>query len=146
MYRQTDKYLNPIDAWGCAFVALHALWEKVSGVMIPQKKVLEVWIKNWNEREIDLESTIKSWQGVLNDFLAFGGPRIVYLGHVGADYIPQVNEEELLLFQRPGAEHFVYGKYDYALSKDVVVWDPYENSRTVKEGVIVSKRLFRVEV
>lgn len=146
MYRQNDKYLNPLATWGCAFVALHALWESVTGIQISQKKVLEIWIKNWNEKEIDLESTIKSWQGVLDDFLLVGGPKIVYLGHVLPERIPEPNEEELLLFRRPGSEHFVYGRYDYGKSQDVVVWDPFENSRTVSEGTIVSKRLFRVEV
>jgi len=146
MYRQNDPELNPIDTWGCGYIAEHGMWERESGIILPKRKVLEIWLKNYQEKDLLADSTMQNWQGVLDDFLAFGGPKMTYLGHRDADYVPAENERELLWFERPdGYRHFVLGRYDRERKIDVVDWDPYKDSRTVKEGKIIGKRIFRVE-
>ena len=144
-YRQGDPGLNPISTWGCGFIAEHAMWEVVSGIILTVRQLLEIWLKNWVEGDVDSESTMENWQGVLEDFLAFGGPKMEYLGHRPATYIPADNEEEILWFERAdGYRHFVYGRYDKGLGRDVVVWDPTEQSVTVSTGWIIGKRIFRI--
>jgi len=145
MYRQQDPLLNPIATWGCAYIALAALWEDVSGLGLSAKQVLEIWLKNWKESDVDAESTMNDWQGVLDDFLAIGGPKILYLGHRPATYVPTPAEREILQFQRSdGYKHFVYGEYDYTSNIDAVKFDPTLDSLTVRTGWIISKRIFKV--
>jgi len=135
MLRQNDERLNPISTWGCAFCSLLYHIEKVIGRLFTPKEILELWIRNYQEGDIDIESSMEKWQGVINDIT----DRLTYLGHFSANYVPAEDELEILLFQRPdGFKHFVVGD-----GKGGVEWDPYENSRTVREGEVVSKRIFR---
>ena len=135
MLRQNDERLNPISTWGCAFCSLLYLLEKVTGITFTPKSILSLWIKNYSEGDIDIESSMNDWQGVITDMT----DSLVYLGHFSANYVPAENEYEILLYQRPdGFKHFVVGD-----GKGGVEWDPYENSRTVREGAVISKRIFR---
>jgi hypothetical protein len=63
------------------------------------------------------------------------------------DYVCKPGEREILRYERPAElgdtastdrAHFVTGD-----GKGVLIWDPYGDSRTVKVGKVVSKRIFR---
>lgn len=135
MLRQNDKALNPIQEWGCAFCSLLYLLEKVTNATFTADYIIKLWFRNYTEGDIDIESSMDNWQGVITDCT----DDLKYLGHFPPDYIPAENEYEILLFKRPdGYKHFVVGD-----GKGGVEWDPWENSRSVKEGEIISKRIFR---
>lgn len=58
-----------------------------------------------------------------------------------AEYLPGSAELEILRFERQDVGvlvgHFVVGD-----GKGAVAWDPYGDSRTVREGKLISKRIF----
>lgn len=60
---------------------------------------------------------------------------------VTADYVPGPDELEILRFERQEVGnqigHFVVGD-----GKGKISYDPYGDSKTVREGVLVSKRVF----
>ena len=62
--------------------------------------------------------------------------------HATPEYLPKPGELEILRFERvpPGMtySHFVVGD-----GKGAVAFDPYGVSRTVRDGALVSKRIFK---
>ncbi len=137
MYRQNDPEVNPINKYGCYYMSMVYLDEKVSGNKYTGNEIVGRWFKNWNEGDMDVETTILDPSGVLEDFSGL----LEFVGKKPASYTPGPMEYEILRFVRPdGYVHFVVGD-----GTGQVEWDPWENSRTVREGKIESKRIFRVK-
>ena len=135
MLRQNDERLNPISTWGCAFCSCLYIIEKVTEKTFSPKEILNLWFLNLAEGDIDIESSMENWQGVINDVV----PGLKYLGHFSPNYVPSHDEYEILLYEREdGYKHFVVGD-----GQGCVEWDPWENSRTVSEGKLTSKRIFK---
>lgn len=136
MLLQTDERLNPIRTWGCYFCAILALDEQVYGKPYSPEEILRLWFKNWTEDDLDIESTVKNPQGLLDDLSG----KLEYVGKRGPEYQTARDEWEILLFynDRTGYTHFVLGD-----GHGRCAWDPIKNSVTVREGRVIGKRIFR---
>lgn len=136
MFRQTDQAINPMSQWGCYFCSILKLAEIVSGKEFTAKEVLAVWSKNGREDDIDIEATVLDPQGLCDDLP--GG--LKFLRREGASYFVKPGELEILEYFNPktGVIHFVVGD-----GMGVCAWDPWENSRTVREGYVRSKRIYK---
>jgi hypothetical protein len=110
--------------------------ELVSGIKFTDKEVLELWGRNFYEGDIDMESTILDPQGLCVDLNA----KLRFMGKYPASYIPASDELQILVYhnERTGITHFVLGD-----NKGNVIYDPYPNSKTVKEGKVIGKRIFK---
>jgi len=135
MFFQNDEKINTLSRWGCYFCSILAMDEKVTGIKFADKEVFTLWGKNFHEGDIDIESTILNPQGLCNDLKG----KLTFKGKFPANYICADNELEILLFHNDatGFDHFVLGD-----GKNKVIYDPYPNSKTVKYGKIVGKRIF----
>ena len=134
---QDDNRLNPLKTWGCYFISLANLASHVTGKRFIEKDILKGWFKNWQEDDIDAESTIIDPSGVLEDFGLYAD----FLVKKPADYLPGKNEYEILEYfnQRTGYIHFVLGN-----GRGECLIDPLGASVTVKEGKVRSKRIFKL--
>jgi len=135
---QADKALNPIDSWGCYVISIVNLDQLVAEKEYTAKQVLELWIKNYQEEDIDIESTVKDPNGLLEDLSGM----LTFLGKYDKNYLPALGEYEILEFYNPKTEiiHFVVGD-----GKGKCLIDPYLNSNTVKNGYVRSKRIFKLK-
>ena len=136
MFLQTSKYLNPISEWGCYFCVILALAEKVSGRVFTAPEVLELWLRNAREGDLDFESTVKNPAGLLADLP--GG--LVFLGWKSADYELGEGEFAALRWKHPvtGFIHFTLGNPREG------GWDPLGISKTASEGFVLDMRVFKV--
>lgn len=136
MLRQTDERLNPIRTWGCYFCSILALDEQVYGKTYSPEEILRLWYKNWTEDDIDIESTVRDPQGLLDDLSG----KLVFDGARGPEYRTARDEWEILQFynDRTGYKHFVLGD-----GHGRCAWDPIQNSVTAREGRVIGKRIFR---
>jgi hypothetical protein len=138
MYRQTDHLINPMEAWGCYFCSILALSEKVSGYHYPAKEVLSIWSKSGHDGDVDMEATVLDPQGLCDDLKG----NLKFLRREGASYLCKQGEYEILEYFNPktGVIHFVLGN-----GRGGCEWDPWENSRTVRDGYVRSKRIYGVK-
>jgi hypothetical protein len=138
MYRQTDPKVNPIHNYGCYYISILYIDEEVSGKVLAPNDIVKVWFKNWNEGDMDVETTILDPNGLCEDLSG----KLEFMGKYPATYMPAGNEREILRFVHPttGMVHFVVGD-----GKGKCKFDPFENSRTVREGKVESKRIFRIK-
>lgn len=137
MLRQTDKDLNWIGPVGCYILSIFAMAEAVTGVAKSAKDVFLAIADAWREGWINDQHAIVNAEAIADAT----GVDFTYLGKMPATYICGPGEKEILEFFNvaTGVTHFVLGD-----GKGGVAFDPYENSRTVREGKIVSKRPFKV--
>lgn len=134
-WAQNDKRLNPISEWGCYFISMVNLAQIITGKNFTDKDVIVSWFKNYQENDIDIESTILDTEGVLLDF----GVKCKFIGKKPADYVCSSDEYEILDYFNPKTAytHFVLGN-----GKGECLVDPFPGSRTVREGKVRSKRIF----
>jgi hypothetical protein len=136
MFYQNDEKINSVHRWGCYFCSILAMDELVSKVKFTDKEVMDLWGKNFKEGDIDIESTILDPQGLCNDLKA----QLKFMGKYPATYTPSSDELQILVYHNDitAITHFVLGD-----NKGSVLYDPYPNSRTVKEGKVIGKRIFK---
>lgn len=136
MLRQTDERLNPIRTWGCYFCAILALDEQVYGRPYSPEEILRLWYKNWTEDDLDIESTVRDPQGLLDDLSG----KLIFDGARGPEYQTKRDEWEILQLynDRTGYKHFTLGD-----GHGRTAWDPILNSITAREGRVIGKRIFR---
>ena len=136
MYKQTDKRLNPIAEWGCYFCSILALDEKISGMTYDPPDIHFLWAKNYTEGDLDAESTVLDPQGLCEDLSG----ELEFVGKFGADYKCKPDEYEILCWYNPRTKftHFTTGD-----GAGRCEYDPIENSVTVLEGKVESKRIYR---
>lgn len=135
---QTDKELSPIREWGCLIISMVNLDQLVSEKEYTAKQILELWIKNYQEKDIDIESTVLDHNGVMEDLSGM----LIFLGKYDKNYLPALGEYEILEYYNPKTEivHFVVGD-----GKGKCLIDPYLNSNTVKNGYVRSKRIYKLK-
>lgn len=138
MFFQTDPKISPMAEWGCYFCSILAMDEEASGTTYTAQDVLKLWSQNCQEGDIDYEATILNPNGFLRDLR--GG--MTFLGRYPPGYRPSSDERQILLYHnaKTGMNHFVLGD-----GNGNCKWDPYPNSRTVREGSVVSQRIYRVK-
>jgi hypothetical protein len=138
MYRQNDPEVNMLGRFGCYFFSILYLDQKVSGKEYTPIEINKVWFKNWNDGDMDVETTILNPNGLCKDLSG----QLEFVGKYPASYKVGLGEYEILRFVRKsdGYVHFVVGD-----GNNKVEFDPWENSRTVREGYIESKRIYRVK-
>jgi hypothetical protein len=131
---------KPIRKFGCYFFS--TLWhiEQFTGRRLTYEQIMEHYCCLVQLGYMDNDCYINSLNGILEHF----GMPYQYTGkHEPASYLTGPNELEILKFERerPGKDpvpHFVAGD-----GCGQVAFDPYGNSRTVREGSLASKRILR---
>lgn len=150
MLRQTDKMLpEAINKWGCYFMSV--LWhaEQKRQKMFHADEIISIYRACMTTGVIGKE-VYKD--GVLVDgcfvndpisLFQVAGVRVASVIKMDAKYKAGKDELELLCFHRPDGPsnkehtHFVAGK------DGKVIWDPIDNSNTVRFGYLKSKRIFK---
>lgn len=149
MIFQTDDEFEPdIQHFGCYFLSI--LWQLNRLLGVPQldHKVVEaiyqgekgVDANNNGVTDMETECFVSDPQG-LCDFVARG--RVRFLGHKSADYSTKAGEFAVQCWYNPAT------KFHHFVAEGLgghVAYDPIEGgSRTVREGYIESKRIFRFQ-
>jgi hypothetical protein len=147
MVYQTDSEFEPdIQKYGCYFLSLLFQLNRLFGTPSLDHKVIEVIYNDCehtdanNNGVTDMapEAFISDPQGVL-DFIVPGKAQFVGMG--GKDHLCQNGEFAIQCWYNPNTKfhHFV------AELDGRVGYDPIEGgSRTVREGFIESKRIYKV--
>jgi hypothetical protein len=130
-----------IGRWGCYFLCILRLAEKLLGKMLDPFHLYVLAVQSHYMRE----NCFLDFPGGLLGALAGGRWRVLKAGD-GLDsagnaydlplaYVLQPGELEIDRYEVPGETegHFI----------DVDGWDPYGDSRTVRDGRLVSRRIFR---
>ena len=136
-WTQIAKELNPISTWGCYYISLVNLASLITGKEFTAKQIIESWNKDYNEKDTDIESSCLNPVGILKEY----GVTATFLGPQDKFYQCKENEYEILEYFniKTLIVHFVLGD-----GKGNVLFDPYPNSNTVKNGVLRSKRIFKI--
>ena len=134
-----------IGKWGCYFLCILRLAEKALGKFLDP---FHFYILAVHGRFMRENCFLDDPAGFLSSLV--GGRWIVLKAGDGADsagrlydlplsYVPQPGEFEIDRYEVPGETegHFIVG------DGVTVDWDPYGKSRTVKDGKLISKRIFR---
>lgn len=133
--------IEPIRRWGCYLVSiLFHIWRKLGYMFTPAmvNELYDAFIEHgWMTKECK----------ILNP-----GKIFVYLGmkarytdrHEPADRMCAPDEIEILYFEldrpdKPTIPHFVAGD-----GQGNIMFDPWGDSRCVREGKLISKRIFKL--
>lgn len=151
MVYQFDPEMNPgknfMKEWGCFVCSILRLAEDIRGKKFGATEAYSVYLaamqtgivqkEEWKDGKEKDGCTVYDPDALLK--LAGGQGKFRKVD--GASYQCAANEKQILLFHNPGTGvyHFVVGD-----GKGNVVWDPYERSKTVREGKIVSQWVLTV--
>jgi len=139
LWTQNDKNLNPIQEWGCYYISIVNMVSIATNVDFSASEVIIKWFKNYkDDGDIDIESTILDPDGIIEDFC--GKNKVIFVGKRDANYVCNNDEYEILDYfnKRTGYTHFVLGD-----GKGKCMIDPFPGSRTVREGDVRSKRIYK---
>ena len=137
MIEQTNSgLLEEIQEYGCYYLSILHLVECLEE-------------KEFTVKEVNEDFTDFKYLGVISDEAFIEHPAWIFRKYdILVDYLGAYKlhkyaygELEVLKFHRPGMVHFVVGD-----GRGNVLWDPYPNSRTVREGKVVDRRILRVKV
>lgn len=120
---------------GCYFLSLLYLSEKISGADIDPLEAYEVAVSLGMMGE---DCFVKAPSAVL-DFYAGSKWAVT---KEAAHYATQEGELEILRYERPTPGN-TFGHFVVGDGEGSVEWDPLGQSRTVKDGSLVSKRIAR---
>lgn len=138
-----EKLKSEIKQWGCYFMSLLFLVNKLTNMSLPIGRINTLYrlfvSQGWMTETCFIQNptAILGWAGIKAQMVFVDGTH-----RVRPDYECLPNEYEILCFSREGAAprtHFVVGD-----GSGHVAYDPYGESLAVKEGELVSKRVFRV--
>lgn len=134
VYQISSGISYRIRKWGCAFLCVMYLIEKLLEEHFNVEKINDLARKLESQKALDRELTV-SWDKVFEYF------KLPYKVSMEKPFYKlKEGELEIQCWYNPatGIQHFVVGD---GTSKPV--WDPYPDSRTVREGYMISKRVFR---
>ena len=136
MILQRDtRLLEPIRRWGCYFMSILFLTNKYKNVHLSADYINELYgilIGKW---VMDSKCFIKDPEGVFS----WVGMNVKFSDrHEPVDYACLPREIEILRYQVDAWIHFVVGD-----GQGHVAYDPWGDSRAVREGVLQDKRIFR---
>lgn len=139
MLRQTDPLVSPAREWGCYFFSIAAMVEQELGKVFEPREILKVYSMSVKNGYLDHEFTVLLPKGILTLL----GSKMRFMGKYDKAYVPTSSEKEILEFFNPstGIVHFVLGD-----GKGNCFFDPWENSKTVRDGYVRSKRIFTIGV
>jgi hypothetical protein len=139
VYQNDPDFDHNINAWGCYFFSL--LWQLDKhfelGIMDPMS-IRSIYASEQLDGDIGNECFLTDPQGICTAVIP---GRVQFLGRQGFLYIHGPDEFEIQCWYNPNTNfhHFVAG--DGA----TVLYDPIQGgSRTVREGSLESKRIFRI--
>jgi hypothetical protein len=143
MIEKVQIRCTALGASGCYVLSLMKIAEEITGLEIDVLQVIERMIKI---KRLGTDMTVLDAAALMQDLVGVGRFEVLKAGPGHAlplDYKIKSNEWVILRYGRidsDGVEHphFVVGDVD-----DRVAWDPWPESRTVSEGVLVSKRIIR---
>lgn len=143
MIRQDDRrfLLYPrgrrIHDYGCGIMCCFFLGNKLNKDLTLSieeivDKIEEFIKKKWLEEDM----TVLQWEKIVEDLT---GLKTSYLGHSGADVVCNKNQREILQWfnKRTNFKHFTCGD-----GKGHCTYDPLGESVSVREGYVLSKRIF----
>lgn len=133
MLKQDSDLINPIKKWGCYFISIYNLVEKITGVKQQDHWIVYKLVEALGKGYVDQQTTVLN-PGALAEIF---GKKLAFLGKQPADYVTKKDEHEILMFEKPGHVHFVLGD-----GKGNVLFDPLTN-HDMKPYVLKSKRIFR---
>ena len=138
MYKQTDERLNPIGAWGCFYISILAIIEDATGRVFTPKDILVIWAENLNDGDLTEESFIMNPDRLARELT---NGKIGQVGKFPATYQLKEGEYEILEWHNPRTKftHFTTGD-----GTGKCKFDPLGSSVTVREGKVMSKRIFKV--
>ncbi|MBL8965402.1 MAG: DUF261 family protein [Spirochaetaceae bacterium] len=126
-----QRIAEAIGKEGCYFLSLLRLAETELGDHID---LLDAYGRAIGAGAMREDCYILDGGAILETYL----PGAWAVTHESADYKPKPGELEILRYDLAGASHFVVGD-----GSGRVAFDPYGDSRTVREGRLVSKRIAR---
>lgn len=134
VYQTSPGVSYKIKKWGCAFLSLMYWVEKLKNLHLTTHAVNTYADELERVGAVDAELTV-FWDKVLK---YFGLPYKRF--NEKPEYKLKDDEFEVQHWYNPntGITHFVVGEGGMTPT-----WDPYPNSKTVREGFIVSRRVFR---
>lgn len=134
VYQTSPGVSYKIKKWGCAFLSMMYHVERLKSKNYTVQDLNQIAQELEQAKAVDHELTM-SWDKVLEFF------NLPYKCFTEKpQYELQPEEFEIQHWYNPNTNitHFVAG--DGGMKP---VWDPYPNSRTVREGFMVSRRVFR---
>lgn len=135
MILQTDKKLpTMINKYGCYMMSMFFLAGQQTSISYDAKGII-AWFEKWKQKGfVDDECTILNPDGIFGDL----GVRTKYTQtHEPPEYVASEDEFEIQAWNWKFT-HFV------AARSGIVAYDPLGESWSVKNGVCVSKRIFKV--
>jgi hypothetical protein len=130
--RPTQKLAEALGLAGCYFLSIVYLAEQLTGKPIDALRAFDEALRESAARP---DAYLDDPAEILGQMA--GGAWTV--SKEAPDYQAKPGELEVLRFERDtGISHFVAGD-----GSGRVAFDPYGDSRTVREGVLASKRIFR---
>ena len=143
MILQIDSRLRgAINQKGCYYMCLINLANLLSNCRVDVELINEtLWYEAIREGWMTTSCFINNPSGIVNHLCEGSGIKVTYTGvHEKATYKCKPGEYEIIRYKRIGDYgHFVRGD-----GNGNVAYDPMGESRTVKEGDPVSKRIFRI--
>ena len=142
MIRQDDGRMKvEIRQWGCYFMSILFWLNKLTNISLSADCITDGIYKLFVKRQWMRETCF-----ILNPLaiLDWGGIECTVVTENGSHRLPpnyqcRKNDIEILFFKRPGHQgHFVAGD-----GKGNVAYDPMGRSVSVKDGDLISKRVFR---
>lgn len=139
MVPSVQKVCKALGEEGCYLLAIAELIERVGGVPVDPSVLYQ---RCFHRGFIELDCLVKNPAEIVKIYL--GGEWEV--SKVGVGYTPGEKEWEILRFERKEEKlgkteifsHFVLGD-----GRGRVLFDPLGDSLTVRNGTLVSKRIFR---
>jgi hypothetical protein len=104
MYKQDSALMNPLSKWGCYFTSLYNMVEQ-EGMVRSEDAVFKMFANAIRAGWVDSEATVMAPDQILLSM----GSKYRLKGKFPADYQCQNGEKEILLFSKPGHDHFVLG-------------------------------------
>lgn len=128
-----QRIMEALGKAGCYFLSIIHLAEYCTKERID---AIEQFLIALSEGNVQQDCFVVRPEKILSDITGIGWG----VKKVTADYMPGPDELEILRFERQDVGaligHFVVG------DKGKVSYDPYGDSKTVREGKLVSKRVF----
>ena len=140
MIYQTDGEFEPgIQHFGCYFLSLLWQLDRLFVLAIMDHKIIEsIYNHEKSDQDMATEAYIQNPQGLV-DFVAPG--KVKFIGKAVSGYPVQPNEFAIQCWYNPATDfhHFV-AEVDGSVGYDPIAG----GSRTVREGVLDSKRIYLV--
>jgi hypothetical protein len=131
--KQDSDLINPIKKWGCYFMSIYNLVEKITGVKQQEHWIILKLAEAMGKGLVDGETTVLNPEGLTKIF----GKELYFIGKMPSNYTTNAGEYEILMFEKPGHTHFVLGD-----GKGGVLFDPL-TAHDMGPYKLVSKRIFR---